>query len=414
MLRLTGALAPYACDPARTRGRRFAETPAPTRTDFQRDRDRIVHSTSFRRLVYKTQVFLNHEGDLFRTRLTHSLEVAQLARSIARPLGLNEDLVEAISLAHDLGHTPFGHAGQDALHECMTHFGGFEHNLQSLRVVDALEERYPLFDGLNLTFESREGILKHCSLHNAKMLEAQEPTFADGAGGIGSRFIHHKQPSLEAQLCNLADEIAYNAHDIDDGVRSGLITSDQLMAVELFADFRQQALQAHPHLEQTSQARRLLYETIRLMLSAQVYNVIDTTREALERVKPQCVEDVRNASALVQFSPSMREQSSQLKKFLFQHLYRHPRVEETMSQARRVVRELFDIYCNAPAEMQVSSAVRPANVQVLQVDNTGESPALADNAMHQARTVADFIAGMTDRFAAREHERLSGTRLIAP
>ena len=229
------ALAPWACDPAHTRGRRHPEPPAPTRTDFQRDRDRIVHSSAFRRLVYKTQVFLNHEGDMFRTRLTHSLEVAQLARSIARSLRINEDLVEAISLAHDLGHTPFGHAGQDALNACMADYGGFEHNLQSLRVVDALEERYPQYDGLNLTFETREGILKHCARANALILEAQEP------GGVGQRFVLRQQPSLEAQLCNLADAIAYNAHDIDDGVRSGLITMAQLRELPLFERYRAEA-----------------------------------------------------------------------------------------------------------------------------------------------------------------------------
>ena len=221
------ALASYACHPQQSRGRRFAESPAPTRSDFQRDRDRIVHSSAFRRLVYKTQVFVNHEGDLFRTRLTHSLEVAQLGRSIARSLRLDEDLVEAICLAHDLGHTPFGHAGQDALNECMKPHGGFEHNLQSLRVVDRLEERYPAFDGLNLTFETREGILKHCSLSNAQLLNAREP------GGVAQRFLDGTQPSLEAQLCNLADAIAYNAHDVDDGVRSGLITMAQTLCLLL-------------------------------------------------------------------------------------------------------------------------------------------------------------------------------------
>src|SRR3954465_7236684 len=258
------SLAAYACDAARSRGRRHAEPSAPTRNDFQRDRDRIVHSTAFRRLVYKTQVFLNHEGDLFRTRLTHSIEVAQLARSIARPLGLNEDLVEAIALAHDLGHTPFGHAGQDALNECMAEHGGFEHNMQSLRVVDALEERYPQFDGLNLVFETREGVLKHCSRTNAERLEQVEPA------GVGRRFLDRTQPSLEAQLCNLADEIAYNAHDIDDGVRSGLLTMDQLSAVDLFARHRDDTLAEHPRLE----GRRLLYDAIRRMLSSQVYDVI--------------------------------------------------------------------------------------------------------------------------------------------
>src|SRR5574343_911810 len=251
---MTKPLAPYACHPSQTRGRRFAEPAAPTRDDFQRDRDRIVHCTAFRRLVYKTQVFLNHEGDLFRTRMTHSLEVAQLGRSIARALGLNEDLVEAVALAHDLGHTPFGHAGQDALHECMQAHGGFEHNLQSLRVVDQLEERYPAFDGLNVSFETREGILKHCSRSNAQASEAAEP------GGVARRFLDRTQPSLEAQLCNLADEIAYNAHDIDDGVRSGLLSLEQLEAVSLFDDFRRQTLQEHAHLGAPDQVRRLLYE----------------------------------------------------------------------------------------------------------------------------------------------------------
>jgi dGTPase len=243
----------YACHVERSRGRRHAEVPAPTRNDFQRDRDRIVHSTAFRRLVYKTQVFLNHEGDLFRTRLTHSLEVAQLGRSIARALGLNEDLVEAVALAHDLGHTPFGHAGQDTLNECMQAFGGFEHNLQSLRVVDHVEERYPDFDGLNLTFETREGILKHCARRNALLIEAQEP------GGVASRFLTGTQPSLEAQLCNLADAIAYNAHDIDDGVRSGLLTLSQMAEVPLFANYQSLTLQQHPGLAVPSKSSRLLY-----------------------------------------------------------------------------------------------------------------------------------------------------------
>ncbi|MDQ5927382.1 MAG: dGTPase, partial [Pseudomonadota bacterium] len=276
-------IAPYASHPEQTRGRRYPELPAPTRSDFQRDRDRIVHSTAFRRLVYKTQVFLNHEGDLFRTRLTHSLEVAQLGRSIARSLGLNEDLVEAIALAHDLGHTPFGHAGQDVLNECMQGHGGFEHNLQSLRVVDELEERYPAYNGLNLAFETREGILKHCSRKHAEMLEAQEP------GGVGRRFLEVSQPSLEAQLCNLADEIAYNAHDIDDGVRSGLITMEQLEAVPLFVRFRDETLAEFPQL----QGRRLLFDTIRRMLSQQVYDVIGATQALLAAHRPGSADEAR-------------------------------------------------------------------------------------------------------------------------
>ena len=375
----------YACHPELTRGRRHAEDPAPTRNDFQRDRDRIVHSTAFRRLVYKTQVFLNHEGDLFRTRLTHSLEVAQLGRSIARSLGLNEDLVEAVALAHDLGHTPFGHAGQDTLNECMQEFGGFEHNLQSLRVVDYLEERYPAFDGLNLTFETREGILKHCAKRNALLIEAQEP------GGIARRFLEGTQPSLEAQLCNLADAIAYNAHDIDDGVRSGLLTLSQMDEVPLFAHYKLLTLQQHPGLSEAHKARRLLYETIRRMLSDQVYDVIDVTRANLEKHKPQSADEARQAGPLVAFGSEMVSQVQNMKSFLFKHLYRHPQVMEMTNNAQTVVRELFDAYLSRPQEMSSDFSRRE------------ETP----------RAVADYIAGMTDRFATREHERLTGRRLFA-
>jgi len=396
-------LATYACDPAQTRGRRISERQASTRTDFQRDRDRIVHSTAFRRLVYKTQVFLNHEGDLFRTRLTHSLEVAQLGRSIARSLRLNEDLVEAIALAHDLGHTPFGHAGQDALHECMLDYGGFEHNLQSLRVVDLLEERYPQFDGLNLTFETREGILKHCSRTNAQLLEGAEHTYADGCGGVGRRFLDGKRPSLEAQLCNLADEIAYNAHDIDDGIRSGLITLEQLRDVPLFNDYCEQARSEHAHLRQPGQARRLMYESIRLMLSEQVFDVIAATRSTIQEARVVSVADVRDSGVMVVFGAEMRARSKQLKQFLFGHLYRHPNVVQTMDLAKVVVRELFDVYCTAPHEMQAGFALRSQSVQASTWD---AGPALQ-------RSVADYIAGMTDRFASREHHRLTGKRLLA-
>lgn len=348
-------LAPYACDPAQTRGRRHPEPDAPTRSAFQRDRDRIVHSTAFRRLVYKTQVFLNHEGDLFRTRLTHSLEVAQLGRSIARALGLNEDLVEAIALAHDLGHTPFGHAGQDVLNECMAEYGGFEHNLQSLRVVDELEERYPAFNGLNLCFETREGILKHCSQRNALALSALEP------GGVAQRFLDNTRPSLEAQLCNLADEIAYNAHDIDDGVRSGLLNLSQLHELELVERYRRQTLSEYPAL----QGRRLLYETIRRMLSDQVYDVIDATRAAIAQAGADSLEAVRAAPALVCFSTQMREQSRELKRFLFANLYRHPQVMQTTDQARQVVRDLFSAYVQRPQEMQADFARRQDTPQAV-------------------------------------------------
>ena len=377
------SLARYASDPAHSRGRRHPEVPAPTRNDFQRDRDRIVHSTAFRRLVYKTQVFLNHEGDLFRTRLTHSLEVAQLGRSIARTLRLNEDLVEAIALAHDLGHTPFGHAGQDALNECMAAHGGFEHNLQSLRVVDALELRYPRYDGLNLSFETREGILKHCSRANAERIEAAEP------GGVARRFIDRTQPGLEAQLTNLADEIAYNAHDIDDGVRSGLITLEDLAQVELFEHHRAETLREHPGL----QGRRVLYEAIRRMLSAQVYDVIDATQAALDAAAPQDADAARHAPRLVGFSAPMRAQSAELKQFLLRNLYRHPQVMQTSRQAQQVVRDLFAAYLADTAQMPADFSERAQQ----------GSP---------QRAVADYIAGMTDRFAAREHERLTGQRVL--
>jgi dGTPase len=374
-------LAPYACDPARSRGRRYPTPPAPTRHEHQRDRDRIVHSTAFRRLVYKTQVFLNHEGDLFRTRLTHSLEVAQLARSIARTLRLNEDLVEAIALAHDLGHTPFGHAGQDALNDCLRGHGGFEHNLQSLRVVDHLEQRYPDHDGLNLSFETREGILKHCSRLHAEAIEAREPH------GVARRFLDGTQPSLEAQLVNLADEIAYSAHDIDDGVRSGLLALEQFDDVTLVARYRAQALADHPSLG----GRRLLFETIRRMLSQLVYDVIEHTGERLQAAGPRDADDARRARPLVGFGDAMRRELVELKRFLFQSLYRHPQVVAKTDAGRRVVRELFAAYVAAPAEMPPDYA----------------------GAADLQRAVADYIAGMTDRFALREHQRLTGHAVFA-
>ncbi len=371
-------LASYASDPTSSRGRRYAEPlghhSSEQRSEFQRDRDRIVHSSAFRRLVYKTQVFLNHEGDLFRTRLTHSLEVAQLGRSIARALGLNEDLVEAIALAHDLGHTPFGHAGQDALNACMQEYGGFEHNLQSLRVVDSLEERYPSFDGLNLTFETREGILKHCSAANAQRIEALEP------GGVARRFMDRSQPSLEAQLVNLADEIAYSAHDMDDGVRSGLINLEQLCQLELFAQFHRQVLHDYPRLV----GRRLLFEVVRRMLSSQVYDVIKTTHCALHEKAICSADTARTQPPLVQFSSVIRLQTNEIKHWLLHNLYRHPQVMQTTLQAQGMVSDLFAAYRAYPKLMPASYA-QQAN---------------------QNRAVADYIAGMTDRYAQREHERL--------
>jgi dGTPase len=374
---------PCASDPARSRGRRHAEAPAPTRNEFQRDRDRIVHSTAFRRLVYKTQVFLNHEGDLFRTRLTHSLEVAQLGRSIGRTLGLDEDLIEAIALAHDLGHTPFGHAGQDALDACLraadAASAGFEHNFQSLRVVDLLEARYPAFDGLNLTFEAREGILKHCSKRRAETLEQAEP------GGVGRRFLARTQPSLEAQVCNLADEIAYNAHDIDDGVRSGLLEHEQLRVLPLFDRFHREVLHAHPALA----GKRLLYETIRRMLSAQVYDVIDSSAALIDAHAPQSADAARGMPPLVRFSPVLAAEVAQVKSFLFEQLYRHPRVMATTEGARQVVELLFEAYLADPAQLPADHAQR----------------------LPRQEAIADYIAGMTDRFALREHERLTGRTL---
>jgi dGTPase len=373
-------LAPWASDPRLSRGRRIAEPAQDPDDCYRSDRERIVHSTAFRRLVYKTQVFINHEGDLFRTRLTHSLEVAQLARSLARSLHLNEDLAEAISLAHDLGHTPFGHAGQDALHDCMRGHGGFEHNLQSLRVVDSLEVRYPGFDGLNLGFETREGILKHCSRSHAQRLEGKSP------GDVGQRFLHHTQPSLEAQVVNLADEMAYNAHDIDDGVRSGLITSEQLLDVALYRRLHEQVVHDNPGMPGTPLARRLLFEVIRRMLSGMADDLVASTRGALQRHAPADAAAARLMPPLVAFSAPMRQACSELKQFLFSRLYRHAQVQLNTERAGQVVAELFAAYVAQPAQMPDDYAAQPL----------------------RERAVADYIAGMTDRFAVREHQRLSG------
>jgi len=366
-------LAPYAAHSARSRGRKFAEPGPGSRSEFQRDRDRIIHSTAFRRLEYKTQVFLNHEGDLFRTRLTHSIEVAQIGRTLARSLRLNEDLVEATALAHDLGHTPFGHVGQDVLNECMKDYGGFEHNLQSLRVVDHLEEHYGAFDGLNLTFETREGILKHCSLTNARVL-----------GELGQRFIDKTQPSLEAQLTNLADEIAYNNHDIDDGLRSGLLTMAQMDEVELFARHRHAVEAQYPGLP----GRRALYETIRLMITAMTADLVETSAARLLDAAPQDIEDVRKGPPLIRFSDAMRAETTALKRFLYANLYRHFQVNRMRVKASRVVRELFDAFMQDPVLL-------PPDYQVA-----------AGDVNKQARKIADYIAGMTDRYAIREHRRI--------
>jgi dGTPase len=364
-------LAPWAAHPGATRGRAHPEAPPSSRTAFQRDRDRIVHSNAFRRLEYKTQVFVNHEGDLFRTRLTHSIEVAQIARSVARTLGACEDLVEAISLAHDLGHTPFGHAGQEALNDCMKGHGGFEHNLQSLRVVDVLEERYGAFDGLNLCFETREGILKHCSAQDARTL-----------GEIGERFLARRQPSIEAQIANLADEIAYNNHDIDDGLRSGLIDMDAIGAVPLFARHRDEADRAYPGIA----PRRLIHETVRRMIDTLVTDLVAETTRRIALAAPATVDEVRAAAPLVAFSPRVREECDALKSFLLHSLYRHPQVMRMTGKARRIVRELFAAFDGEPRLLPAEHGRR--------VDREG------------ARAIADYIAGMTDRYAVREHRRL--------
>lgn len=368
-------LAVYALQAQHTRGRRHAEPAPGNRSEFQRDRDRIVHASAFRRLEYKTQVFINHEGDLFRTRLTHSLEVAQIARVLARSLKLNEDLTEAIALAHDLGHTPFGHAGQDALNACMREFapeaGGFEHNLQSLRVVDELEERYAAFNGLNLCFETREGILKHCSLAHARLL-----------GDVGQRFIDRTQPSLEAQLANLADEIAYNNHDIDDGLRSGLLTLEQMQTVPIFARHYAAVMQSWPIL----QSRRAVAETIRRMINTLITDVTQTTSAALILAAPIDAQAVRLCGPLVAFSPEIRREADVLKKFLLENLYRHFQVMRMTNKAQRIVRELFSAFVEEP--------------RLLPPDYRHPDE------MTQARKISDYIAGMTDRFAIREHHRL--------
>ena len=372
-------LAPCAVTDAGSRGRLHDEPGPAYRSEFQRDRDRIIHSAAFRRLEYKTQVFVNHEGDLFRTRLTHSIEVAQIARSIARALRLNEDLTEGIALAHDLGHTPFGHAGQDALNTCMKAYGGFEHNLQSLRVVEELEERYAEFPGLNLTFESREGILKHCSHKNARML-----------GDLGERFLKKQQPSLEAQLTNLADEIAYNSHDVDDGLRSELIDVGQLSEVALFREQYDTVRRRYPDLH----PRRTIHEVVRRLINCQVVDLVETTLANLDRAMPQDVDAVRRQDTpLVAFSDAMREQNLELKRFLRNNLYRHYRVHRMTAKASRTISALFNAFNDDPRLMPDEAREKARLLEQEQGDNG------------RARAVADYIAGMTDRFAIAEYER---------
>ena len=370
-------LAVYAATESRSRGRRYSEPRAAYRGEFQRDRDRIIHSTGFRRLVYKTQVFVNHEGDLYRTRMTHSLEVAQIGRTVAVALNLNEPLTEAICLAHDLGHTPFGHAGQDALNACMSDFGGFEHNLQSLRVVDFLEAKYAEFPGLNLTFETREGILKHCSVRNAKEL-----------GDVGERFLKREQPGLEAQIANIADAVAYNNHDVDDGFRAGLLSLEQLREQPLFETQYARVHERYPDLED----RRLIYEIIRRMIDTVVTDLITTTRQQIDEARPESIDGVRVAGkALVGFSDDVYQQHLSLKKFLNRHLYRHENKLAMTREVQAVIRDLFAIYLKDVQQMP-----REFSAAAAEQDDVG-----------RARVVADYIAGMTDRYAIAEHERIA-------
>ncbi|HVP33104.1 MAG TPA: deoxyguanosinetriphosphate triphosphohydrolase [Steroidobacteraceae bacterium] len=376
----SGLLAPYAALDARSRGRRYPEAKPELRSEFQRDRDRIIHSNAFRRLVYKTQVFVNHEGDLYRTRITHSIEVAQIARSASLALNLNEALTEAISLAHDLGHTPFGHAGQDALNECMRDYGGFEHNLQSLRVVDELEERYAEFPGLNLTFECREGILKHCSVRHAREL-----------GELGERFLKRQQPGLEAQIANLADEIAYNNHDVDDGIRAQLLTVEALCATRMFRRQYEAVTARYPDLSE----RRLVHEIIRRMINHIVLDLIRTTQAQLASAQPGSIDDVRAlAKPLAAVSEECRAEHLELKEFLREQVYRHYKVLRMTAKARRVVHELFDAFFRDVTLM-------PPEYRDAALRSEAASPGAG-----RARTVADYIAGMTDRYAILEHQRL--------
>jgi dGTPase len=358
-----------------TKGRLILESYPKYRTEFQRDRDRIIHSSSFRRLGYKTQVFINHEGDLFRTRLTHSLEVAQIGGSVARALKLNLYLVEAICLAHDLGHPPFGHLGQDILNQLLISrgFNGFEHNIQSLRIVDKLEERYAKFDGLNLTYETREGILKHCGLTLAKSL-----------GNVGERFLLNKKSSLEAQLANVVDELAYNYHDVDDGLRAGLISLDNLESISLISCEVKNIKFNYPKLD----GRRLHKELIRNLIDRTIYDLIENTLINIEKYKINSLDDAINAPInIVNYSEEMRQSQSELKKFLHKNLYKHTNINQLRYKASMVVKNLFEAYMS-------DYNLLPTNY-ISRIDKDG---------LH--RVVADYISGMTDRYAFRQYNRL--------
>jgi len=381
--------APYACDPARSRGRLFPEPESRTRTPFQRDRDRIIHSTAFRRLKHKTQVFIAHEGDHYRTRLTHTIEVAQIARAIARALRADEDLAEAIALVHDFGHTPFGHTGEETLDALVRPWGGFDHNAQSLRIVTRLERRYAEFDGLNLTWETLEGLVKH----NGPL------TDAEGRGlkgevpqtilSFNARFDLelNRYASVEAQAAAIADDIAYDAHDIDDGLRSGLLTLDMLEAVSLPAGILAAVRERYPGLD----AVRTGHELVRRQITAMVEDAIATAQRTVEELAPRSTADIHHAGRpVVTFSAAMTAAEKELKTFLYANLYRHPSVMDVRERADSIVRDLFHRYFEAPADMP---------------EGHGHEAELADEAV-RARYVADFIAGMTDTYAIKEHRRL--------
>ncbi len=364
-------LAPYASRSLSSRGRRYHEEFKDDRPAFERDRDRIIHCAAFRRLEYKTQVFVNHEGDYYRTRLTHSLEVAQIARGIARKLRLNEELTEAIALAHDLGHTPFGHAGEDALNRLMASHGGFEHNLQSLRVVEKLEERYPNFPGLNLTFETREGLAKHSSYHDSPSVDLSE-------------YEMRLSPTLEAQIIDLADEIAYNNHDIDDGLESSLIQMEELMEVPIWQEVYQRVERKYPH----ATAKTKKYTAISHLIGLLIQDVVAQTQKEIEEHGIETLQDVRNVGKkLVSYSPQVRRESEHLKDFLHKRLYRHWRVERMRVKAEKFITELFKAYLGSPTLL-------PQKYQ----RRMDEEPL--------PRVICDYIAGMTDRFALDEYKKL--------
>ena len=374
-------LATFAVLPNKSKGRTYNEDRSNYRNEFQRDRDRIIHSSAFRRLEYKTQVFVNHEGDMFRTRLTHSIEVAQIGRTIARALDVNEDLTEAICLAHDLGHTPFGHAGQDALNSCMKDFGGFEHNLQSLRIVDLLEERYADFPGLNLTYETREGILKHCSQKNAL-----------GLGELGQRFIKKNKPSLEAQIANIADEIAYNNHDIDDGLRANLLNIDLLRESKFVESNYREVVKKWKNLNE----RQIRHEIVRRMIDYIVSDLIETSKDLIGKYKPASVDSIRECGKpLVKMSQTTEEEHNNLKKILRKNLYQHEQVNVMSQRATETVKYLFNIYMEQPIFL----------TDELHMKITKDSRTKDERT--KARIIADYIAGMTDRFALSEYKRIS-------